>query len=48
MMSRTMHTPKNNLHTHDKEQELLRQRQSPNKGMPHTKILFLIEKMSFS
>ena len=48
MMSRTMHTPTNNLHTHDKEQELLQQRQSPNKGMPHTKILFLIEKMSFS
>ena len=38
MLSRTMHTPKNNLHTHNKAQALLLQRLSANKGKPHTKM----------
>ena len=38
MLSRTMHTPKDHLHTHNKAQALLLQRQCPNKGMPHTKM----------
>ena len=32
---RENHPSKNNLHTHNKAQALLLQRQSPNKGMPH-------------
>ena len=38
MLCGTMHTPKNNLHTHNKAQALLLQRLNPNKGMPHTKM----------
>ena len=38
MLSRITHTPKKNLHTHNKAQPLLLQRQCPNKGMQHTKL----------
>ena len=38
MLSRIINTPKNNLHTHNKAQALLLQRQCPNKGMQHTKM----------